>query len=672
MTPEIETRARGLREMLHHHNYRYHVLDDPEISDAEYDRLMQELIALEAAFPQLRQPDSPTRRVGGPPLDVFETVERTIPMLGLDNAFSSAEILEFDARIRKQLGTGEEILYTAEPKLDGVAVELVYENGVLVLASTRGDGYRGEVITDNIRTLPSIPLVLRTPSGAGIPEYLEVRGEVFMQKEKLRKLNAARLEEGLPPFANPRNAAAGSLRQLDSRITAGRPLDVFFYGVGNITGVFFESHWETLCGLKEWGLKINPRIQPRIAVETVQAFHESLEKIRHELPYEIDGIVVKVDRIDLQQRLGARTRSPKWAVAWKFAATQETTLLEAIEIQVGRTGTLTPVARLAPVSVGGVMVSRATLHNEDEIRRKDIRIGDTVLVQRAGDVIPEVVRVVASKRTGQERPFSMPKHCPVCNEPAVRLEGEAAWRCVNVSCPAQVKAAISHFASKGAFDIDGMGEKRVAQLVDKGYVHSFADLFVLDEKLLGGLERMGEKSAANLKAAIEKSKTLPLNRLIYALGIRHVGEAAAALLARRFRGMEALQAADESALSAVEGVGPVIAKSIRAFFDNPRNREAVLRMLESGSVVPVAPEYPKSEGSFQGKAVVLTGTLARMTREQAKAAIEREGGKVSGTVTGKTDYLVMGDAPGSKRRHAEALGVELIDEARFYRMLEGR
>ena len=676
LNPDIAFRAKALREELHRHNCRYYVLDDPEISDAEYDRLMQELVALEADYPELRRPDSPTQRIGAPPLETFETVERSVPMLSLDNAFSRNDVMKFHKRVHKEVmkffGTDEKILYTAEPKMDGVAVELVYENGALTVASTRGDGYRGEVITANIRTIRSIPLILETIVEVASPSYLEVRGEVFMEIEKFKRLNAKRLQEGQPAFANPRNAAAGSLRQLDSRITAKRPLDIFVYGIGRMTGVSFESHGETLKQLQAWGLKINPHIRSQVSIEEVLTFHKKLEEMRHDLSYEIDGMVVKVDRTAFQQRLGSKARSPRWAVAWKFAATQETTILEDIEVQVGRTGTLTPVAHLKPISVGGVTVTRATLHNEDEIKRKDIRIGDTVLVQRAGDVIPDVVMVVASKRTGRERPFEMPRVCPVCREPVVRLEDESAIRCVNASCPAQVKAAIVHFASKGALDIDGLGEKLVAQLVDKGFIRSYADIFSLNKECLMGLERMGEKSADNLIRAIEKSKTIPLNRFIYALGIRHVGEAIASLLASHFGGIHAFLTSDETALSTIEGVGPVIAESIRAFLDNERNREAIQRMIEGGLNLITLGDVGGRKGIFEGKTFVITGNLERMTRGEAKAIIEREGGKVGSAVTRGTDFLVAGNAPGSKLMRAREMGIRIIGEAEFYQMLDGR
>ncbi len=683
LTPEIAARAEMLRKELHRHNYRYYVLNDPEISDAQYDRLMQELMALEATYPELRRIDSPTQRVGAPPLEAFKTVERSVPMLSLDNAFHPDEVLQFHERVLKFLQTEETILYTAEPKMDGVAVELVYEEGTLTLASTRGDGYRGEEITANIRTIRSVPLVLERSRERATPSYLEVRGEVFMEISQFKRLNATRLQKGQPPFANPRNAAAGSLRQLDSRITATRPLDVFFYGTGNMTGVSFASHWETLTQLQAWGLKINPHIRPRISIEAVLDFYEALESKRHELPYEIDGIVVKVDRIDFQQRLGSKARSPRWAVAWKFPAIQETTLLENIEVRVGRTGVLTPVACLKPVSVGGVTVSRATLHNEDEIRKKDIRIGDTVLVQRAGDVIPEVVQVILSKRPPDARPFEMPRVCPVCKEPVVRLEGESALRCVNAACPAQVKAAIRHFASKAAFDIDGLGEKLVAQLVDKGYVRSWADLFFLEKKDLLALDRMGEKSADNLIRAIKESKSVPLNRFIHALGIPHVGESVALILAKKYPSVDDFMNFDEEIFlkkdelsederKALKGIGPVIAESVRAFLDNPKNREAIVRMLEGGVTPTRLEDGASREGAFKDKTVVLTGTLERMTRDEAKASIEREGGKVVRTVTKRTDCLVAGRDPGSKLHRARELGIPVIGEDAFYRMLEDK
>ncbi|OGP61567.1 MAG: DNA ligase (NAD(+)) LigA [Deltaproteobacteria bacterium RBG_13_49_15] len=662
-------RADELRKMLHRHNYRYYILDDPEVSDAEYDQLMRELIALETAYPELRRPDSPTQRVGAPPLEKFETVIHSIPMLSLDNAFDASEIIEFDARIRRFLSISGRIRYTAEPKLDGIAVELVYEKGKLTVASTRGDGIRGEQVTPNVKTIRSVPLVLSATEKTGFPSYLEVRGEVFIEKEKFKKLNEGRIKKGLPIFANPRNAAAGSLRQLDSRITAERPLDMFCYGIGNAPEFRFQSHWDALIGLQGFGFKINPHIRSGIELEEVLSFYIELGRVRHELPYEIDGMVVKVDNLEFQDRLGVKSRSPRWAIAYKFEAVQGTTRVREIDVQVGRTGALTPVAHLEPVNIGGVTVSRATLHNEDEILKKDIRIGDTVLVQRAGDVIPEIVKVIESGRTGEERIFSMPDSCPVCRSPAIRFEGEAARRCSNVSCPAQVKATVRHFASKGAFDIDGLGDKLVGQLVDNGHVRSYADLFRLNSELLKKLERMGGKSVENLVKAIEKSRTIELSRFIYALGIRHVGENVAGILSKRFRSIAGVSRASLEELSGIEGVGPTIAASIRAFFDNPKNREAIESMITTGVIITATHEI--NGGAFDGKTVVLTGVLERMTRSRAKIAIEKEGGKVGSVVTRRTDYLIAGDAPGSKLDRARELGVPILNETEFIKRLEG-
>ncbi len=502
----------NLRKSLHYHNYRYYVLDDPEISDAEYDRMMQELIQIETAHPEYASPDSPTARVGATPLSKFETIQHSIPMLSLDNGFEDADILDFDKRVRKNLPSSsplwkdDKILYTAEPKMDGLAVELVYENGRLINASTRGDGVTGEVITDNIKTIRSVPLLLQESNKWKIPSRLEVRGEVFISKEGFLRLNKDRLKKNLPICANTRNAAAGSLRHLDSRLTAKRPLEIFLYGVGIISDLELKSHSETLHLLRDMGFRINPIIRAKITIEEALEYYKELTEKRHQLPYDIDGMVIKVDNLAIQKQLGTTTRSPRWAIAYKFKAVQETTRILKIEIQVGRTGALTPVAHLEPISVGGVIVSRATLHNEDEIRKKDIRIGDTVLVQRAGDVIPEVVKVIESKRTGAEEIFSMPKNCPVCRGDVTREEDEAVIRCNNINCPAQVRERIRHFASKGAFDIDGMGDKLVEQMTAKGLLKSYSDIFYLTKEKIESLERMGPKSAENLMNAIEKSK----------------------------------------------------------------------------------------------------------------------------------------------------------------------
>jgi len=508
---------------------------------------------------------------------------------------------------------------------------------------------------------------MQAGNGNEFPSRLEVRGEVFIEIEAFKRLNQERMEQDLSPFANPRNAAAGSLRQLDSRITAGRPLDVFFYGVGMVSDFVFESHWNLLQSLKKWGFKINPLIRSQITVAEILQFYRQLSETRHQLPYDIDGMVIKVDSLRLQQQLGTTTRSPRWAVAYKFAAMQETTLLENIEVQVGRTGALTPVARLAPVNIGGVTVSRATLHNEDEIEKKDIRIGDTVLVQRAGDVIPEVVKVITSKRSGAEIKFAMPDTCPVCGSPVVRSEGEAATRCINASCPAQVKERIKHFAAKGAFDIDGLGDKLVDQLVEKKMMESYADLFKLVPEILAGLDRMGTKSAENLMKAIESSKKISFARFLYALGIRHVGEHIAALLAAEFDDLEQLTNCPEENLTAIEGVGPVVAKSIVNFFKQDKNLTTVRRILNSG--VQIIFETPAKTSSLAGQTFVLTGALATMTRRQAKEMIEAAGGKVSSTVSRSTNFVVSGESPGSKLAKARELGIELLDEDAFKRML---
>jgi DNA ligase (NAD+) len=667
MNEDVQKRAAELRQALNRHNYLYYVLDEPEVSDAEYDHLMRELMALETAHPELVGPDSPTQRVGAPPLEKFETVAHTIPMLSLENAFDEEEALAFDQRVRRFLKTDEEILYTAEPKMDGVAVELVYENGLLSQASTRGDGYTGELITLNIRTIKTIPLALVKTALTTVPARLEVRGEVFIPLTAFRQLNEERLEHGEPPFANPRNAAAGSLRQLDSQITAKRPLDIFCYGVGMVTGLGFTSHWEILEDLKDWGFRVNPHIKPKVGIEEVLIYYQDLLDRRHEFPYEMDGMVIKVDNLVLQKRLGEKSRSPRWALAYKFPATQETTQVLKIDVQVGRTGALTPVALLEPVSVGGVTVSRATLHNEDEIKRKDIRAGDTVLVQRAGDVIPEVVKAITTKRTGAEQVFHMPATCPVCGSEVLRLEGEAVSRCVNANCPAQVKERIRHFASKGAFDIEGLGDKLVGQLVDRGLLRSYADVFSLDKETVAGLERMAEKSAQNLMDAIARSKRITLGRFFYALGIRHVGEHIAHVLARRFKTLSALMSATAEALIATEEIGPQVSQSVRAFLENPENQSNIEQMLGAG--VSIRDEERIADEALAGMTFVLTGALESMTRGEAKARIEALGGKVSSSVSPKTTCVVAGKDPGSKLEKARQLGLRVLDEAQFVKMV---
>ena len=664
--PEVVARVQELREQLHYHDYRYYVLDDPVISDAQYDRIMQELLGLEEKYPELVTPDSPTQRIGAPPLEKFETVTHRIPMLSLENAFSETEAREFEDRLKRFLRTEEEFHYVTEPKMDGCAVELVYEQGRLVVGSTRGDGRRGENVTQNLKTIRTIPLSLREEE-TNAPELLEVRGEVYMDLEDFKKLNEQRLAQGEAPFANPRNAAAGSLRQLDPNITGGRPLKIYCYGIGEVAGRTFATHSEVLAALQAWGLRVNPLIDRCRGIEAAIAYHHRLEHQRHGLTYEIDGMVIKVDSLALQERLGSKTRSPRWALAYKFAATQATTRVLAIEVNVGRTGAVTPMAKMEPVEVGGVMVSRATLHNEDEVAKKDVRVGDMVLIQRAGDVIPEVVKVILEERPPGTEPFKMPGHCPVCATALVRPPGEAVTRCPNPDCIAMLKRGIRHFASKTAMDIDGLGEKIVDQLVDTGLLKEVSDLYRLTEDDLIPLERFAEKSAANIIGAIQGSKTPPLARFIFALGIRYVGEATAQLLAQHFQNLDALAQAGEEDLLQVEGVGPQVAGSIREYFQNPKNQEILARLLAAG-VIPSPPEKPP-ETPLAGKTFVFTGGLDRLSREEAKALVTARGGKVSSSVSPKTDYLVAGVDPGSKYAKARELGVTILNEEAFAELL---
>ncbi len=664
-SPEILARVEELRDQIHYHNYRYHVLDDPVISDVEFDRLIQELLKLEAAHPELVTPDSPTQRVGAAPLDKFETVAHSIPMLSLENAFSDGEAREFEDRLKRFLRTTEDFDYVVEPKMDGVAVELVYENGHLRVGSTRGDGYRGENVTQNLKTVHSIPLTL-LDRDLPVPELLEVRGEVYMNLPEFKELNEERLAKGEAPFANPRNAAAGSLRQLDPAITAGRPLKIYCYGIGQVAGRSFESHWEVLTALRAWGLRVNPLIEHCRGIEAAVQYHQRLEHQRHSLPYEMDGVVIKVDSLALQERLGTKTRSPRWALAFKFAATQATTTVKDIVVNVGRTGAITPMALMEPVEVGGVTVSRATLHNEDEVARKDVRVGDAVLIQRAGDVIPEVVKVILENRPPDAKPFEMPTTCPVCDTPLVRPGGEAVTRCPNPDCLGALRRGILHFASKTAMNIDGLGEKIIDQLLEAGLIKNLADLFRLTTEDLIPLERFAEKAAENLVEAIKKSTKVSLARFIYALGIRYVGEATAQLLAQHFQTLEALRQAEEDELLHIEGIGPQVAKGIREFFDNEKNQELLDQLLKEIHIVP--PEKP-AVSPLAGKTFVFTGGLTRFSREEAKAQVTSRGGKVSSSVSSKTDYVVVGADSGSKYAKARDLGVTTLDEGEFEELL---
>ena len=661
------TRIDSLREQLNYHNYRYYVLDSPEISDAKYDALMRELLELEAAHPERVTPDSPTQRVGAEPVEAFGTVEHTIPMLSLSNAFTEEEVTEWIERMRDQLGGELELDVVAEPKLDGLAVELIYERGVLTVGSTRGDGRVGENVTENLRTIKSIPLRLLARD-VSVPEYLEVRGEVYLELARFRELNRAREERGEEAFANPRNAAAGSLRQLDPKITAERPLDIYLYGIGQVRGAQFQSHSEAMAFLPKLGLRaIQPTRRCRSAVEVFEFYHQ-LESDREELPLELDGVVLKIDSYPLQQQLGARSRSPRYAIAFKFPARQETTVLNDVIVQVGRTGALTPVAVLEPVNVGGVEVSRATLHNQDEIDRKDVRIGDTVVIQRAGDVIPEVVTVIDSKRTGDERKFTMPDQCPVCGSAVSLPEGEAVARCTGLACPAQVKGTVRHFASKGAMDIDGLGAKLVDQLVDVGLVKDPADLFLLTIEQLANLERMAEKSAQNLLAALEASRHRSLDRLIFALGIRHVGEHVATVLAREFGSMEGIAAAALEELEAVHEIGPIVARSLVDFLGNEANLQVIEKLKAGGVEFPVAERQARAT-EFEGLTFVFTGALATMTRDEGQGLVEGLGGRAASSVSKKTDYVVAGEGAGSKLEKAKKLGVKVISEDEFREML---
>ena len=661
-------RIDALRAELEQHNYRYYVLDDPSIPDAEYDRLMRELRELETAHPELVTPDSPTQRVGAEPLAAFAEVIHSVPMLSLDNAFSDEDVRQFDRRIREHLEV-EQVEYSAEPKLDGLAVSLRYENGRLVRGATRGDGTRGEDISHNIRTIKAIPLHLR---GSDPPAVLEIRGEVFMPKAGFERLNERARARGEKTFANPRNAAAGSLRQLDPRITATRPLDMFCYGLGEVQGWSLpECYSELLACLREWGLKICPQWQCVNGSAGCLEYYRAILARRDSLPYEIDGVVYKVDRFDQQRDLGFVSRAPRWALAHKFPALEEITRVLAIEVQVGRTGALTPVARLEPVFVAGVTVTNATLHNMDEIRRKDVRVGDTVIVRRAGDVIPEVVRVVPERRPANTEPFEMPARCPVCGSEVIQEAGQAVYRCVGgLYCSAQRKEAIRHYASRRAMDIEGLGDKLVEQLVEQGLVHSPADLYRLDVQTLAGLERMGQKSAENLIDALERSKQTSLGRFLYALGIREVGESTAQTLANYFGSLENLISADQSALQQAPDIGPVSAAHIEAFFQEPHNREVIAQLRELGVSWPDQQALSATEKKLDGQTFVLTGTLESMSRDEAKARLQALGAKVSGSVSKKTHYVVAGTNPGSKLSKAQELGVTVVDESELLRLLE--
>jgi DNA ligase (NAD+) len=663
---DIERLINELRKQINKHNYRYHVLDDPVVSDAEYDRLYLRLVDLEKTYPEYITPDSPTRRVGSAPLKGFAEVRHETPMLSLANAFDAAELEAFDLRVRERLNRTS-INYTAETKLDGLAISLLYEKGQLIRAATRGDGTTGEDVTENVRTIRAIPLRLIHDD---YPAILEVRGEVFMTRDGFRQLNRNKQNNHEKLFANPRNAAAGSLRQLDPRVTATRPLRFFAYGTGLVRNNL-TTHSAALELLERCGIPVSPETKSVAGAAGCKAYYEDIGRRRNDLPYEIDGVVFKVDSLEDQRKLGFVSRAPRWAIAYKYPPQEEISRILAIDIQVGRTGALTPVARLEPVSVGGVTVTNATLHNADEIKRKDIRKGDTVLVRRAGDVIPEIVRVIAEHRPAATAEFEMPDKCPVCKSPVEKTENEAVWRCSGkLTCPAQSIQSILHFASRRAMDIDGLGEKLVTQLFSRGYVKDVADLYELKTEQLAELERMGMKSAASLVQALEHSKKSSLDRIIYALGIREVGEATARNLAAVFGTLERLQGAAVDELEAVPDVGPVVAGHIRNFFQTPENLEVIKRLRSQMSDMNEAAEPGPAPQPLQGKTFVLTGKLASMTREEMGAKLRSLGGRTSSSVSAKTDYLVAGEAAGSKLARAQSLGVEILDEAKLLKMLQ--
>ena len=655
-----------LRDQLNHHSYLYYVLDNPEIPDSEYDRLYRELQQLEKKYPEKVTVDSPTQRVGGQPLTSFSQIRHRIPMLSLDNVFSDEELGAFFKRLAERLGLDEELEFNAEPKLDGLAVSLVFENGLFVQAATRGDGTTGEDVTQNVKTIHSVPLRL---IGTGFPVLLEVRGEVFMPKAGFNELNKRAIEQGEKTFVNPRNAAAGSLRQLDPKITATRPLAFYSYSTGAVEhGSLPTTQHGVLLQLQKWGLPVCPEIKLANGVEGCIDYYRSIERQRDDLPYDIDGVVYKVNEIGLQQRLGFVARAPRWAIAHKFPAQEEITFIANVDFQVGRTGAITPVARLEPVFVGGVTVSNATLHNMDEVERKDIRVGDKVYIRRAGDVIPEVVRVVPGSREKKLKKIRLPQKCPVCGSDIERIDGEAIARCTGgLVCRAQRSEAIKHFASRKAMDIDGLGDKLVEQMVTTGMVESVVDLYRLDIEQVAALERMGQKSAENLINAINNSREPTLAKLIYALGIREVGETTARSLARSFDSLQAIVDATEDALQQVQDIGPIVAKHITHFFAQEHNQRIIDELLKEITIE--SETVDTHEQKLAGRTFVITGTLPNMTRDEAKELLESAGAKVSGSVSSKTDYLVAGEKAGSKRTKAEKLGIEVIDEARMRELL---
>ncbi|THB63780.1 MAG: NAD-dependent DNA ligase LigA [Gammaproteobacteria bacterium] len=670
---EAEERAQVLRYDINESNYRYYILDDPLISDAEYDRKMQELLSLERTFPEIINSSSPTQKVGATPLKEFNEIVHNEPMLSLDNIFSDKDIDGFEKKISEGLQKNDindhlPLTYVAEPKLDGLSVSIRYKNGVFIKAATRGDGARGEDITENVRTIKTVPLQLH---GDGYPDDLEVRGEVVIRKKDFEKLNQDRLHQGENLFANPRNAAAGSLRQLDSKVTASRPLTFFTFGMAEKESEQYITHWQALQNLKKWGFLVNSEVKRLLGAEELKAYCQELIKKRDGLDYEIDGVVYKVDQLSYRKILGFTSRAPKWAVAHKLPAREESTTIRTIIASVGRTGAITPVADLEPVNIGGVTVSRATLHNQDELDRKDVRVGDTVMVRRAGDVIPEVVKVVLEKRPANTERWQLPDQCPECGSPTIRKEGEAAIYCSSDECPAKIKGAIIHFVSRNAMDIDGVGEKMIEQMVDAGMIKSSLDLYRISAEQLQQLERMGKKSAANAVDAIEKSKNTTFARFIYALGIPQVGRVTAKQLSEEYGDICKLMQAETDELTAIADIGPIVAANIYSFFHEAQYMEMIKGFIDSG-IVWQQQEKPIEKQSLKGLKFVITGTLQHYKREECKEKIELLGGRVSGSVSKNTDYLLYGENAGSKYDKAVALGVKLITEKEFIEVAEGR
>ncbi|MBD3183045.1 NAD-dependent DNA ligase LigA [Candidatus Poribacteria bacterium] len=666
MKDNVRKRIDELRKQINYHSRKYYIEDNPEISDYEFDQLMKELEELEDRHPDLITPNSPTQRVGGEPAEQFETVQHRSAMLSLDNTYSPEELLEFDKRVRKLIPE-QEIEYVAELKLDGLGIALVYEEGRFTRGATRGDGATGEDVTSNLRTIRTIPLVIENQ----LP-VMEVRGEVYMRRKAFQKLNQEREENDENLFANPRNAAAGSVRLLDPRITASRPLEIFVYALTYAEGANFSTHYESLQFLKDSGLKINPHTKKFGSIEEVLKYCEEWTERREDIDYEIDGVVIKVNSLAQQTELGSTNKSPRWAISYKFPARRATTKIEDIIIQVGRTGSLTPVAVLTPVSLSGIVIARATLHNEDEIKRKDIRIGDTVIVERAGDVIPAVVMVLEEKRTGEEKEFTMPETCPVCGSDVFKPENEAVSRCTNPECPAQIKENLHHFASRNAMDIEGLGPSLIDQLVKKDMVHNSADLYYLQKEQLAQLERMGDKSAQNLMDELEKSKDNSLSRFIFALGIRHVGTRAADILAERYSSIDELTKATTEELQEIDEIGPRIAESVEQFFQQERTKRMLDKFRNAGIKMQEEKSYHESSQPLNGKNFVLTGSLESMTRDEASQYIKDAGGKVSSSVSKNTDYVVVGESPGSKYDKAQKLGITILDEEEFLKLMDSK